>query len=452
MADEKFVDQSSQLRKRREVKIALLGAGTVGTQVARLLVQQHDVLCARAGVDLKLIGIAVRNVNAPRDPAIDRELLTDRPDELIAQADLVIELIGGVDLTLKLVRQALESGASVVTGNKALLATHGPELYELAAAHDADLYYEAAVAGAVPVVYGLRESLAGDQVNAIFGILNGTTNFILDEMTRNGMDFDEALSVAQELGYAEADPSADIDGLDVAAKIAILASLAFHTRVALDDVHVEGIRSITDEDIASARRAGYIVKLIATARRKAEGIELCVAPTLLPEDHPLANIHGSFNAILIEAESAGRVMFYGRGAGGAPTASAVLSDVVAAANKKVVGGRAPAELVYGNLPILDSQEVSACYYLKTMVNDEAGALARITRVFAQHNVSISSLRQRPLYVSEGRKLDEKMSKNLVYVTVVTHEARNKDIAAVVDDLSDVEGVQKVVRVMRVEDE
>ena len=445
----------------KTIKIALLGAGTVGTAVARLLKEQHDLLSARAGAELELIGIAVSDITKPRDPAIDPSLLTDQPEELIAQADIVIELIGGIELPLKLVRLALESGASVVTGNKALLATHGPELYELAAAKDVDLYYEAAVAGAVPVVYGLRESLAGDQVRAVKGILNGTTNFILDEMTTKGVSFAEAIALAQKLGYAEADPSADVDGADAAAKIAILASLAFHTRVGLSDVAVEGIRSITAKDIASAARIGYVIKLIATARREADGIEVRVAPTLIKYDHPLAGIHGSFNAVLIEAQAADRVMFYGRGAGGAPTASAVLSDLVAAASKRVIGGHAPRELVITQLPVLAQSEASSRFYMKIMVNDESGVLATITSVFAKHGVSISSVRQRSLDLQEELAAEVELggipgtlhpdSARLVYLTVITHAATEAAVQAVVAELETVENVQRVMRVLHVEE-
>ncbi|MDY5588518.1 MAG: homoserine dehydrogenase [Arcanobacterium sp.] len=451
-----------EMKYEKTVKIALLGAGTVGTQVARLLNEQHDVLSARAGANLQLVGIAVRHLDAPRDPAIDRDLLTDDAQALIAQADIVIELIGGIDVPLALVRYALESGASVVTGNKALLATHGPELYELAAAHDVDLYYEAAVAGAVPVVYGLRESLAGDQVNAVTGILNGTTNFILDEMSTKGLSFEEALAIAQDLGYAEADPSADVDGFDAAAKIAILASLAFHTRVNISDVHVQGIRSITADDIASAQRAGYVIKLIASARRHANGISLVVTPSLVGAENPLASVRGSFNAVVIDAVSADRLMFYGRGAGGAPTASAVLSDVVAAAAKKVVGGQAPRELVIAQLPVIESDQATLQFYIKVLVGDSIGVLSAITRVFADNDVSISSIRQRPLNaaevaavrdadggVADGEKAD---GEKLAYLTVITHNSLHKNMRGVVNALSSTPGVRRVVNVLRVEED
>lgn len=423
------------------VRIALLGCGTVGTEVAKFLATHADDLANRAGGPLELIGIAVRDASALRDEAIDRALLTEDAEGLIDQADLVIELIGGIDPARAYVTRALQRGATVVTGNKALLAAHGPELYDLAAEHDTDLYYEAAVAGAVPVVYGLRESLAGDRVNAVLGILNGTTNYILDEMTTKGLGFDAALAKAQELGFAEADPSADIDGHDAAAKCAILASLAFHTRVSIDDVSVTGIRDVTADDIFLASDAGYVIKLIASARRRQRpvaGIELTVEPTLIPKSHPLASVHGPFNAVVIEAEAADRLMFYGRGAGGTPTASAVLGDVVAGARHRVDGGHAPRELAYSDMPILEPAQASSSFHVDMSVADELGVLATIARAFASQGVSISGVAQR----GEGRT-----SANL---TVTTHETTREKLDATLDQLDDYPQVLSVDRVFRVE--
>lgn len=423
------------------IKIALLGCGTVGTQVARLLSENNALLSARAGADLELIGIAVSNLAAERDPAIDRALLTTDAAGLIEQADVVIELIGGIEPPRTLIRDALESGASVVTGNKALLAEHGPELYDLAKEKKVDLYYEAAVAGAVPVVYAVRESLAGDSVKAIKGILNGTTNYILDEMTTKGLTFDEVLATAQELGYAEADPTADVDGFDAAAKIAILASLAFHKRVSLADVDVEGIRSITDADIEAATKNGYVIKLVATATQAGGKIETRVAPSLVPVSHPLASIGGSFNAVVIEAESADRLMFYGRGAGGAPTASAVLSDVVAAAAKKVLGGRAPQEIVLGESEFMDAGESVSRYFVRLQVADRVGVLAEVTDAFAEAGVSISAVNQ---------EVDDQPG--LAALAITTHAASAADMAATIEAVGKISDVHEVVRVFRVEDE
>ena len=334
-----------------------------------------------------------------------------------------------------LILAALGSGASVVTGNKALLAAHGPELHEATARADTDLYYEAAVAGAIPVVYALRESLAGDQVTEISGVVNGTTNYILDEMTTRGLGYDEALRQAQELGYAEADPSADVDGLDAAAKIAIMASIGFHSRVGIGDVDVTGIRDVTSEEIEAARRAGYVLKLLAVAKRHAEpaGITAHVAPTLVPLSHPIAAVSGAYNAVLTQSEAAGRLMFYGQGAGGAPTASAVLSDVVAAAAKKVYGGHAPRELPYASLPVLAADTIAAAYQMRLEVDDAAGVLAAIAEAFARTGVSIAELRQDAAAAPGERAL----------LTVTTHEARRGDIAGTMAALRETGHVARV---------
>lgn len=429
-----------------DVRVALLGCGTVGTQVARLLQEQAADLTARAGAWLNLVGIAVRDASAPRDSSIDRALLTEDASGLIAQADIVIELIGGIEPARTLILEAFDHGASVVTGNKALLAAHGPELYEAAARADVDLYYEAAVAGAVPIVYGLREALAGDRITAVLGIVNGTTNYILDEMTTKGLGFDEVLAEAQRLGYAEADPSADVDGLDAAAKCAILASLAFHSRVALEDVHVHGIRDITAEDIAAATAGGYVVKLIATAKRRDEGIEASVAPTLIPLDHPLAAVHGPFNAVVIEAEAADRLMFYGRGAGGAPTASAVLSDVVAAAGHIVEGGHAPRELIYADLPVLSADQSISRFQIELSVIDKIGVLTAVTAVFAQNNVSISAVAQEHKQASPHHN-----GRPTCTLRVTTHAASQADLNATIDALRNSVFIAEVRRVIRVEE-
>lgn len=424
------------------VRVALLGCGTVGTEVVRLLTTSSADFAARVGAPLELVGIAVRDVDAPRDPVVPRDLLTTDASGLVTRADLVIELIGGVEPARTLILAALGAGASVVTGNKALLAAHAPELHAAAERTGADLYYEAAVAGAVPVVYGLRESLAGDKVTAVLGIVNGTTNFVLDEMAARGTSFDDALARAQELGYAEADPTADVDGHDAAAKAAILASLAFHTRVGIDDVPVTGIRDVTAEDMAEARADGYVIKLLAVARRVSEdgtrGIAVRVHPALLPQTHPLAAVRGSFNAVVVEAEAAGRLMFYGQGAGGAPTASAVLSDVVAAAGHKVHGGNAPRESVYAQLPLLGPETVPARAQVQLVLADRPGTLAAVATVYARHGVSIESVRQ--LRAEDGRS----------HITIVSHEAAEAALEATVADLAAEHRVEKVVSVMRVE--
>ncbi len=425
----------------KTVRIALLGAGTVGAQVYRLLQEQADDLNARSGSNLEVNAVVVRDVSAERDTDIPAELLTTDASAAIADADIVVELIGGIEPPLTYVQEALGQGKTVVTGNKALLAAHGPELYETAAKSHGNLYYEAAVAGAVPVVYGLRESLAGDRITSVQGIVNGTTNFILDSMETTGASYEDALKTAQELGFAEADPSADVDGLDAAAKCAILASLAFHTRVSIDDVQVEGISDITAEDIALAKERGYSVKLLALADRAGTGDEQSIAvrvhPTLVPSSHPLASIHGPFNAIVIEGESAGQLMFYGQGAGGAPTATAVLSDVVAAAHHVAHGGSAPHELVYANLPIQDPNSVLTSYVIRLTVADRVGVLAEVTKIFADAGVSIQAVQQSG-DVDGG-----------VELLISTHQAPEGDLVAVIQDLEQCPDVVEVGSTLRV---
>lgn len=375
------------------LKVALLGCGTVGSAVVRLLQEQSDEFAARCGARLDLIGIAVRDVNATRPEHIPTELLTTDAESLVDQADLVIELIGGIEPAKTLILRAINAGASVITGNKALLAEHGPALYQAVAENDVDLYYEAAVAGAVPVVYALRESLAGDEVTRISGIVNGTTNVVIDMMETDGKTFDEAVKTAQDLGYAEADPTADIGGFDAAAKIAIMASIAFHSRVSLAEVDTTGITELTPDQLAAAKRDGYRVKLIATAERREEGISIWVAPALVPLGHPLASISGADNAVVTESKAAGRLMFTGQGAGGAPTASAVLSDVVAAAAKRVSGGHAPRELPYAGLPVLPAHTRTGRFQVHLQVWDAVGVLAKVAQIFANAGVSIAQVQQ-----------------------------------------------------------
>nr|WP_244963483.1 homoserine dehydrogenase [Actinomyces trachealis] len=428
---------------RPVLKVGVLGSGTVGTQVVRLLLDQAEDFAARSGARLQITGIAVRNLDAPRDPAVPRELLTTDATAVATGNDIVIELIGGIEPARTLILAAFRAGSSVITGNKALIAAHGPELYAAAAKARVDFYYEAAVAGAIPVVYALRESMAGDRVTSVLGIVNGTTNYILDEMSTKGLSFETALATAQELGYAEANPTADVDGLDAAAKCAIIASLAFHTRVGLDDVTVEGIRDITADDIREAHASGCEIKLLAIAQRRederAKGISVRVHPALVPKNHPLSSVHGAFNAVLVEAEAAGRLMFYGQGAGGAPTASAVLSDLVAAATHRVNGGQAPRESSYADLPILGPEAALTRYQVQLRVGDTPGSLAAMAQVFAGNGVSIDSVRQSSYVGGQDAT-----------VTIVTHEAPVSALDAAVTQLSHEERVESVVSIRRVE--
>src|ERR1700759_579531 len=324
------------------LRVALLGCGVVGTQVARLLGEQADDLAVRAGARLELAGIAVRRMSHPRH-GVDPALLTTDAMGLATRSDvdIVIEVIGGVEPARALIRAAMEAGKSVVTANKALLAEHGEQIHAASRAFGTDLYYEAAVAGAIPILRPRRSSDLGDTVHRVLGIVNGTTNFILDRMDSSGADFGDSLEEAQSLGYAEADPTADVEAFDAAAKAAILAGLAFHTRVTAADVYREGITEVTAADIASAKALGRTVKLLAICERSPDGVAVRVHPAMIPRSHPLAAVGGAYNAVFVEAHSAGRLMFYGAGAGGPPTASAVLGDMVAVARNRLAGHRGP---------------------------------------------------------------------------------------------------------------
>jgi homoserine dehydrogenase len=424
----------------KALRIALLGCGVVGSQVARLLSEQADDLAVRAGARLEVAGIAVRRLSHPR-PGIDTSLLTTdamglatRPD-----VDIVVEVIGGIEPARSLLHAAMKAGKSVVTANKALLAEHGEEIHAVSRAFGADLYYEASVAGAIPLLRPLRESLAGDTVHRVLGIVNGTTNFILDRMDTSGADFGESLEEAQALGYAEPDPTADVEGFDAAAKAAILAGLAFHTRITAADVHREGITEVTAADIASARVLGRIVKLLAICERSGDGVSVRVHPAMIPRSHPLAAVGGAYNAVFVEAQSAGQLMFYGAGAGGTPTASAVLGDIVAVARNRLAGTHGPELSTYAELPVLPMGDTLTRYHVSLDVDDRPGVLAPVAEAFARHDVSIEAVRQ----TSRG---DEAL------LIIVTHEARDAALAATVFELEALPVVRAVASVMRVEGE
>ena len=422
------------------VKIALFGPGTVGAQVVRLLTDQAADLAQRVGAPLELVGVFVRDTSKQRE-GIPAALLTDNSSELIAKADVVIELMGGIEPARSIILEAIASGASVVTANKALLAAHGPELYEAADAAGVDLYFEAAVAGAIPLIRPVRESLAGDRITRVLGIVNGTTNYVLDEMTSRALDYDVAVKQAQDLGYAEADPTADVEGFDAAAKAAILASLAFHQRVALSDVYREGISAITAADVAAATESGHVIKLLAIAERvdgEGVGVSVRVHPALVPLTHPLASVRGAFNAVFVEAEAAGELMFYGRGAGGTPTASAVLGDLVSVARHRVNGGRGPRESAYGEAAVLPLAAASSRFQLRMSVPDRPGVLAAIAAAFAAHEVSIETVRQRAV---DGE---------LATLVIATHRAPEAGFAALVDTLRASDAVADIRSVLRIE--
>ncbi len=441
---------------RPAVRVALLGCGVVGTEVVRLLTTQASDLAARVGAPLEVVGVAVRDVEAPRDPVVDRALLTADAEGLVAKADVVVEVVGGIEPARGLLLRAIEHGAAVVTANKALLAEDGPTLYQAADAAGVDLYFEAAVAGAIPLVRPVRESLTGDRVHRVLGIVNGTTNYVLDRMATEGLDLADAVAEAQALGYAEADPTADVEGFDAAAKAAILASLAFHTRVSIDDVDRQGIMQVTADDVAWAARTGHVIKLLAIADRRAtadgaEGVQVRVHPALVPLSHPLAGVRGAFNAVFVEAEAAGELMFYGRGAGGVPTASAVLGDVVSAARHRVHGGRGPAESWYAALPVLPAESARTRYQVRLDVDDKPGVLAHVSAVLAEHGVSIEAVRQSPADAAPADATGaDGDAPGVARLVITTHEAPEAALAATVAAIRDLGSVREVVSVLRVE--
>ena len=426
----------------RAIGVAVLGLGNVGSEVVRIIREQADELEARVGAPLELRGVAVRRIGSDR--GIPEDMQTTDAESLVARddVDIVVELIGGIELPRKLVLSSLNAAKSVVTANKALLADHTGELAEAAEANAVDLYFEAAVAGAIPVIRPLTQSLAGDRVNKVAGIVNGTTNFILSAMAETGADYDETLAEAGRLGYAEADPTADVEGYDAAAKAAILASIAFHTRVTAADVYREGISSITSADLASAKALDCTIKLLSiceriTTPKGKERISARVYPALVPLSHPLATVNGAFNAVVVEAENAGRLMFYGQGAGGAPTASAVMGDLVMAARNKVHGGRGPRESKYAKLKIAPMGDIVTRYYVNMEVADKAGVLSAVAAEFAKHGVSISVVRQ------EGAGAGARL-------VVVTHVATDAALSDTVAALKELEFVTAVTSVLRLE--
>ncbi|HEX6498213.1 MAG TPA: homoserine dehydrogenase [Micromonosporaceae bacterium] len=425
---------------RRPLRVALLGCGTVGAEVVRLMHEQADDLTARIGAPVELAGIAVRRLDRDRGPLpVPSRIFTTDALGLVKRddIDLVVEVVGGIEPARTWLIEALRSGRSVVTANKALLAEDGASLHDAAAEGGADLYFEAAVAGAIPLLRPLRESLHGDRIMRVTGIVNGTTNFILSSMDATGAGFTEALEEATELGYAEADPTADVEGFDAAAKAAILASLAFHTRVRAADVYREGITEVSAADVASAKQMGCTIKLLCLADRGEGGVSVRVHPAMIPRTHPLAGVGDAFNAVFVEAAAAGQLMFYGRGAGGAPTASAVLGDLVAVARNKLAGTRAPRESVYADLRIRPMGEVVTRYHISLDVADRTGVLAAVAGVFAQHDVSIAEVRQ------AGRGDD-------AVLVIVTHRAPDAALAATVRQLRAMPEVRSVASVLRVE--
>ncbi|MGB7871506.1 MAG: homoserine dehydrogenase [Mycobacterium sp.] len=432
----------------KPVGVAVLGLGNVGSEVVRIIEDSADDLAARIGAPLVLRGVGVRRVAADRGVPID--LLTDNIDELVARddVDIVIEVMGPVEPSRKAILSALEHGKSVVTANKALLSVATGELAQAAESANVDLYFEAAVAGAIPVIRPLTQSLAGDTVQRVAGIVNGTTNYILSEMDSTGADYERALADASALGYAEADPTADVEGYDAAAKAAILASIAFHTRVTADDVYREGITKITPDDFVSARALGCTIKLLSICERITtddgqQRVSARVYPALVPLSHPLATVSGAFNAVVVEAEAAGRLMFYGQGAGGAPTASAVTGDLVMAARNRVLGSRGPKESKYARLTVAPMALINTRYYVSMNVADKPGVLSSVAAEFAKREVSIAEVRQEGVVGEGGQRVGAR-------IVVVTHSATDAALSETVDALAGLDAVQSVASVLRLE--
>jgi homoserine dehydrogenase len=422
----------------RVVTVALLGAGTVGAQVGRLLNQTSADLEPRVGAPLKLVAVAALDPENPRegiDPAVFSK---DAQAVATSGADIVVELMGGIEPARSLILAAIESGSSVVTANKALLAAHGAELHAAAAEHGVDLFFEASVAGAIPLLRPLRESLAGDRVTKVMGIVNGSTNYMLTKMDEEGLSYEEIFDEARALGYLEANPSLDIDGHDAAAKAAILAELAFHSHVTIDDVYCEGISKVTADDMRAAQAMGFVIKLLAIAERVPDGsgIIVRVHPTMVPRSHPLASVRLSFNAVFIEAEAAGELMFFGRGAGGVPTASAVLGDVIVAARNRVTGSVGPSRSIYADLPVLPIGSALTRFYVNLDVADRPGVLAAIATAFAENGVSIQVVRQ------DGHGDNAGL---IVRTHLATEEALERTVA-VLEGMSEVKAVLGVMRV------
>jgi len=423
---------------RGPARIGLLGCGNVGSALVRLVDDHADVLAARAGVAIEIVCVAVRDPSKRRDVKLSPELFTADASAVVAdpRVDVVVETMGGVEPARTLIVDALRAGKPVVTANKELIARHGPELFAIAADAGVDLLFEASVAGGIPLLRPLRESLAGDRIRRVLGIVNGTTNYILTRMTEEGSSFDDALAEAQRLGYAEPDPTADIEGHDAASKAAIIASIAFGARVGPDDVYCEGITGITADDIESAAALGYVVKLLAVAEEREGAVAARVHPAMVPRQHPLASVRESFNAVFIEGEAVGELMLYGRGAGGGPTASALLGDLVDAVKNLVSGakGATIGELVAR--PILAIEDTESPFYLLLEVADRPGVLAAIAGEFGAHGVSIKSMEQR------GIGADARL-------IFITHRAREADFRATLDRLRGIEPVHRVGSVLRV---
>lgn len=424
----------------KKLMVGQIGCGTVGSGVVGILTRNREVIANRTGCDIEVKKIAVRSFDDPRFVEIEEDKLTERVEDVLGdpEIDIVVEVMGGIEPARAFIVRAIEEGKHVVTANKALMSTHGGELLELAESKGLSIAFEASVGGGIPILHPLKEGLAGNTISQILGIVNGTTNYILSRMSEDGLPFEEALSQAQALGYAEADPEADVEGRDAAAKLAILASIAFNVRVRLDDVYTEGISRLTPEDIHFAGELGYVIKLLAIAKNDDDGIGVRVHPTMIPHSHPLAAVKDVFNAIFINGDAVGDLMFYGRGAGSLPAASAVTGDVIYIARTILSGGRGLGCTCFDQRKVKDMGETVSRYYMLLNVPDQPGVLASIAGAFAENEVSIKSVIQH----GTGHK---------ARIVLITHTVKEKSIRATIRGLEALPSINQVTSVIRVED-
>ncbi len=425
----------------RVIKVGLLGMGTVGRGVYRVLTKNADAISSRIGAKIEIKKILVRDVTKDRGLELEKNILTTNIDDIIndPEIEIVVEVLGGIHPALEYALNALNKGKSVVTANKDMIAAHGKELYQAAEENNCDLLFEASVAGGIPIIQVMKQSLAANNIEQVFGIINGTTNYVLTKMTKEGSDFAEVLKEAQAKGYAEADPTSDIEGYDAARKIAILSSIAFNTRITLDDVFVEGISKITSHDIAYAQELGYIIKLLGIAKEDDDGIEVRVHPTLIPQDHPLAAVNDVFNAVFVKGDAVGETMFFGRGAGELPTASAVVADIMDAARNLL--HNVPGIIgctCYTQKAVKPMTETISRFYVRMVVVDKPGVLASISLVFGNKNVSLASVIQKDKAGSEAE------------LVLITHQTKEENMQDALSDLRQLSCVKEIANVIRVE--
>ncbi|MTI79319.1 MAG: homoserine dehydrogenase [Firmicutes bacterium] len=426
---------------KQVVKIGLLGLGTVGRGVYRILTENVENIQRKVGLKIEVQKVLVRDTSKDRGIDIDPSVLTTNIGDITnnPEIDIVVEVLGGISPTMDYVLQSLNRGKSVVTANKDMIAMHGKELFAAAEANNCDLFFEASVAGGIPIIRTLKQSLASNNIEQVFGIINGTTNYMLTKMTKEGSDFNDVLKEAQAKGYAEADPTADVEGYDAARKIAILSSISFNTRVTLDDVYVEGITKISTEDIAYANELGYIIKLLGISKMTDEGIEVRVHPTLIPSDHPLTSVNDAFNAVFVRGDAVGDTMFYGQGAGELPTASAVVADIMDAARDMLrdVPGIIGCTC-YNNKPIKPMGKTKSRYYIRILVHDKPGVLSSIALVFGNKGVSLASVIQKDV---EGSTAE---------LVLITHGTKEENVQDALIDIKQLSCVKEIANVLRVE--